>query len=549
MTRTTPVAPDALAEELGQIPAAADRARLVGLDHAARLQKGRLGAAARRLALVRARRPDQVAAIAGVETAMQAEQRFERAYRAGVEKAAVPVPGRDLARFVLHGRVFDADGAPAGKLTVAAIDAEGGVRGFTCTDPAGYFRMDVPIESERAAPSLFLQVSDAGRAVLYRGDEALMAVPGGVIYREIRLDGGRLEPCPAPPDRATMPRLLDRPEAEAGAILGRLGLKVGQRLSQRAPDRVGLVISQEPAAGTPITSGTSVSLVIGTAEEGDTVTVPDVVGRTVQEAEKVLKDAGLTLGQRREKPAAPPGAVLDQAPPAGTRVAPGSAVAVVVAVAPADDRVAVPEVVGKTLEDAGKSLEAAGLKPGRVTFRDEARVDRVLEQAPGAGDRVANGTAVDLVVGRAREVEQVKVPKVIGQTLRGATEILRAARLEVGEASGPRDGKVTQQKPAAGASAQVGTRVALQLTSGADFARRLSENIATDEGFAALEIAPEELRARLAGAGVATPEAAERVVAMGNHDLRDTFGLRNLAHARSFRRMTRDALARLGSGP
>ncbi|MGH6902837.1 MAG: hypothetical protein ACREIR_08870, partial [Geminicoccaceae bacterium] len=68
MTRKTPVEPEALAGELEQIPAAADRVRLVGLDHAARVQKGRLGAAERRLALLRARRPDDAVAIARVET-------------------------------------------------------------------------------------------------------------------------------------------------------------------------------------------------------------------------------------------------------------------------------------------------------------------------------------------------------------------------------------------------------------------------------------------------------------------------------------------------
>lgn len=547
MIRKTPVEPEALAQELDQIPAATDRVRLVGLDHAARLQKGRLGATGRRLALMRARRPDDVVAIARVETALRAEERVARAYQAGVQRGEIEAPKRDQAQFVLHGRVFDAQGAPADQLTVSAIDAEGGVRRFTCTDPKGYFRMDLPVEGDDAPKALFLQVSDADQAVLYRGDEAVTPAPGGVVYREIRLSGERLEPCPIPPDRATMPHLLDRPEAEAVAILGRFGLKVGQRLTQRAPDRVGLVISQEPAAGTPITATTSVSLVIGTVEQGDTVAVPRIVGRTVAEAEKLLKEAGLKLGQRSEKPGAPVGTVLDQSPAAGTRVPPDTAVAVVIAIAPPDDRIAVPEVVGKSLQDAEAILKEVGLRAGRVTFRDDDRVDQVLEQAPKAGDRVAKETAVDLIVGRAREVERTKVPRVTGQTLAGAAEILDAARLKVGEVSGTRDGKVTEQKPAAGAEVQVGTAVDLQLTGGREFVDHLAQGIAADSGFATLEIAPKDLRERLAGAGITTPKAAQKVVEMENQQLQETFGLRNLAHARSFRRMVRAALAQLES--
>lgn len=546
MTRKTAVEPEALAEQLAQVPAATDRLRLAGLDHAARLQTGRLGATERRLALMRARRPDDTVGVARIEAALQAEQRVTRAYRAGVQRAEIEAPKRDQALFVLHGRVFDQQGAPAEQLTVSAIDAEGGVRRFTCTDAGGYFRMDLPA-NDASLKALFLQVSDADQAVLYRGDEALSPAPGGIVYREIRLSGARLEPCPIPPDRATMPHLLDRPEAEAIAILGRLGLKMGQRLTQRAPDRVGLVISQEPAAGTPITPTTSVTLVIGTVEQGDTVAVPNIVGQTVPEADGLLQDVGLSLGRRSEKTGAPVGTVLDQSPAAGTRVSPGTAVNVVVAVAPPDERVVVPEVIGTFLQEAEVILKDTGLRVGRVSFRDDDRVDRVLEQTPKAGERVAKETAVDLVVGRARAVEQVKVPDVLGQTLRGAAEILEATRLKVGQVTGSQDGRVREQKPQAGTEVQVGTPVDLRLSVSPGFADRLARNIAADNGFVALEIDPDQLRERLVATGVTTPAAAQRVVEMDNQQLQQTFGLRNLAHARSFRRIVRTALAQTES--
>ena len=122
MTRKTPVEPEVLAEQLEHLPPGADRVRLAGLDHAARVQTGRLGATERRLALTRARRPDDVAAIATIETRLRVEQRLNGAYRAGVQRAQVEVPKRDQTQFVLHGRVFDPAGRPADQLTVSAID-------------------------------------------------------------------------------------------------------------------------------------------------------------------------------------------------------------------------------------------------------------------------------------------------------------------------------------------------------------------------------------------------------------------------------------------
>ena len=108
-----------------------------------------------------------------------------------------------------------------------------------------------------------------------------------------------------------------------------------------------------------------------------------------------------------------------------------------------------------------------------------------------------------------------------------------------------KEGKVTQQKPAAGTEVTIGTRVDLQLTGGRAFVDRLTRSVTADRSFATLEVAPTDLRTRLVEAKVTTPKAAARVVEMENQQLQATFGLRNLTHARSFRRMVRDALAQL----
>ena len=54
-TRKPMVEASALAEQMGDLPTAVDRLRLVGLDHASRVQQARLGAVTRRLILTRAR--------------------------------------------------------------------------------------------------------------------------------------------------------------------------------------------------------------------------------------------------------------------------------------------------------------------------------------------------------------------------------------------------------------------------------------------------------------------------------------------------------------
>src|SRR4051794_34129646 len=206
-TSTPPVDSETFAAELVDLPLAADRLRLVGADHAARLPQARLGAATRHLALVQGRRPDDTATIAQLEATVAAETQAQQSYAAAVDIAETEIPARTSGQFVLHGRVLDLNGDPAPKLAVAAIGADGKVRRSTCTDDGGYFRMDLPVTKDDPGP-VFLQVSDAQRAVLYRGSEAIPPTDGDVAYRLIQLSGDRHEPCPPPPDQATMPDLL-----------------------------------------------------------------------------------------------------------------------------------------------------------------------------------------------------------------------------------------------------------------------------------------------------------------------------------------------------
>src|SRR5262249_57291200 len=105
----------------------------------------------------------------------------------------------------------------------------------------------------------------------------------------------------------------------------------------------GSVISQNPTAGTQIAVGSAVALVVSSGEPGQ-ILVPDVVGLTQAAATIAISNAGLVLGTVTPTPSAtvPAGSVMSSTPPAGTGVAPGSAVALAVSSGPA--LVSVPNV-------------------------------------------------------------------------------------------------------------------------------------------------------------------------------------------------------------
>jgi beta-lactam-binding protein with PASTA domain len=95
--------------------------------------------------------------------------------------------------------------------------------------------------------------------------------------------------------------------------------------------------------------------------------------------------------------------------------------------------VEVPSLTGKTLTEANSLLAQSSLKVGNVksVLADRASVDKVLSQAPAAGQKVTANSAVDVEVG----VAIVVVPPVAGRTYKDAVNALHAALLDVGNVS------------------------------------------------------------------------------------------------------------------
>ena len=86
-----------------------------------------------------------------------------------------------------------------------------------------------------------------------------------------------------------MPRLTDKTLSEAEAILNKEGLKfrkVGEGTT---------VTDQIPASGSTIPGGSEVVLYLGEEKPTDLVTVPDVTGKTLDNARAALEKAGLYM--------------------------------------------------------------------------------------------------------------------------------------------------------------------------------------------------------------------------------------------------------------
>lgn len=257
-----------------------------------------------------------------------------------------------------------------------------------------------------------------------------------------------------------VPSLTGISENEARRILSAEGLSVGKvrgRVTRRSPLRA--VLEQIPSAGTRLSSGGSVSLVV----ESEAIRVPNVVGERIEQARRTLQSLGL-VGEENEQITgrSQPGTVIRQSPSAGTEVAIGEPIHLVVE----SESIVVPGVERLPINQGRKMLLDQGLK---VRVREEstgrARVGTVLSQSPQPGERVRRGTTVDLLV----EAAGVRVPNVIGMNLGDAQLRLDRAGLNVGRTSEAettryQPGTVMQQNPSPETIVRAGSSVDLVIS-------------------------------------------------------------------------------------
>ncbi|MCR5034843.1 MAG: Stk1 family PASTA domain-containing Ser/Thr kinase [Clostridia bacterium] len=165
----------------------------------------------------------------------------------------------------------------------------------------------------------------------------------------------------------------------------------------------GLVVSQNPEAGSTIKTGSTVTLNISKGL-GDG-SVPDLTGKMKDELSDYLEAAGFKLGAVTTKASdEPEGTVLSQNPKAGSEVEKGTAIDVVVSDG-SKAKATVPYLVGRSLDEAKGELAGAGLKTGNVSYDYSSTYaeGEVMWQQYDAGASIDKGSSVKLRVSKGPE--------------------------------------------------------------------------------------------------------------------------------------------------
>ena len=192
------------------------------------------------------------------------------------------------------------------------------------------------------------------------------------------------------------------------------------------------------------------------------VTIPSVVGQTVEDAVAELTRAGLNAQVVEVNSDKDVGTVTAQYPGAGTVVVEGTQVRINVSRGPKP--VTVPNVVGLPYDQAASELQRNGFSVSRIDEESDQAAGIVTSQTPSGGSEGSKGSTVTVTVSKGPSTSAV--PDVTTQDYAIAQTTLEAAgfrtRVVFEDTDDPTsDGIVISQDPVGGTQAKPNTLITL----------------------------------------------------------------------------------------
>lgn len=309
----------------------------------------------------------------------------------------VPTPSAPATEaFAFTGAGF-LDDAPTGRLAATrAGEYDGGspVSGAAVAQdpsPAYDLPLNLPPERERSAGQKSRRRAWIATLVIF----TLLVLAGGGLWLYSVVN----RPAPAAP-KVEIPSVATL--TESAALQELYGADLLPTIVRAQNDTVpkGTAIGTDPASGTSVDPGSEV--VLNISEGPSAVMIPEnLPGMTEAAARDILRQSGLAGAPSTttaNSATVPAGIVITSSPAPGQMVGVGTTVELVVSTG----KVALPELRGRTREEAEAALKELGLVPN-VVEAENAQVEagRVIEQGQPVNTTVGQGTTVNITVAKA----------------------------------------------------------------------------------------------------------------------------------------------------
>ena len=220
-------------------------------------------------------------------------------------------------------------------------------------------------------------------------------------------------------------------------------------------------------------SMTEVSSGASSDPSAQNVQVPDLLGKTENEAQALLKEMGLGykyLGETGSGDYAA-GQIASQDTAAGTTVAKNTRIGYQISTG-AVSALTVPDLTDKEQADAEQAITSMGLlvSVDNTRYSDTVKAGHVITTNPGAGSTVHAGDTVSLYISQGQDTQSVTVPDTVGKYKDDAVTMLTNSGLYVYVANEPSDtvaqNLVIRQDQPAGKSVQTGSSITITVSTG-----------------------------------------------------------------------------------
>jgi serine/threonine-protein kinase len=257
-----------------------------------------------------------------------------------------------------------------------------------------------------------------------------------------------------------VPNVVPLREDLAVAKLNEKGLGAIVHRQPHETVKIGLVFEQGTAPGVRVDKGNAVDIYVSLGPPK--VEVPNVMGKSRDDAIAALTDAKLKFKVLQVFSKEDPNTVVAQSPTGGHIVTQGSIVHI--NVSKGLEPLTVPNVVGQLYDNAAGQLQGVGFAVARRDVESSQPKDTVIDQDPGAGADLARGGTVTLFVSKGPK--QATIPDVTSQDEDSATQTLEGSGFSVDvqdqDVTDPaQDGIVLSQDPPGGKKAKPGTTVTI----------------------------------------------------------------------------------------
>lgn len=200
-------------------------------------------------------------------------------------------------------------------------------------------------------------------------------------------------------DMVTVPYVVGMTKDDAISALNKVGL--GYKAVTQSSDTVAenSVINQGNVGGSKVEKNSQIVLTISSGRETKNVTVPNVKGKTEEEAKELIENVNLVVSVDYVYSSTVEAGKVVKYSPSGT-VTEGTTVTIEVSRGKQVTKATVPNVIGMTESLANQSIEAAGLKVSvKYETSSKASYGTVTSQTPySGGDTVESGTTITIYV-------------------------------------------------------------------------------------------------------------------------------------------------------